>query len=314
MADPVRKVLPGGLEIKAIFLGQSDQDGVGKASFIHAGLPAQDSNGSVIDRQPLVRNDQAGIELHAVAQAGAVGAGAERIVKGKAAGFDLGNADPAVRAGEALGELQELSSDDIGLDQTVGESQGILHGVGHAALRAGADDQTVYDDLDIMLDVFVEGDVLGDIVQVTVDPDADIAGAAGAVDDLLVAALTAADDRGQDLDAGALRQSHHLVHHLVHRLFRDLPAAVGTMGDTDPGIEQTEIVVDLGHGAHGRPGVAVGRLLVDGDGGGESLDVLHIRLFHLAKELARVRGQRLHIAPLSFCVDRIKSKGGFTRS
>ena len=74
------------------------------------------------------------------------------------------------------------------------------------------------------------------------------------------------------------------------------------------------VVVDLRHGAHGRPGIAVGRLLVDGDGGGQALDVLHIRLFHLAQELSGVGGQGLHVAPLTFRIDGIKSEGRFARA
>ena len=305
---------PGRRHIKAVLLAERGQDGVGKASLVHTGLPAQDGDGPLADGKAVVRHQQTGIKLHAVAQSGAVGAGAERIIKGKTAGLDLGDADPAVGAGKALAELQEFSADDVRLHQSLGEGQGVFHGVRHAALGAGTDDQTVHHDLYIVLDIFVQGDVLGDIVHVSVDPKADIAGSSGPVNDLLMASLAAADDRGQDLDSRPLGQFHHAVHHLVYGLLCNLPAAVGAVRDTDPGVKQSEIVVDLCHRAHGGTGVAVGGFLIDGDRGRKSLDVFHIRLLHLAQELAGIGRERLHVAALSLCVDRVKGKRGLART
>ncbi len=54
-----------------------------------------------------------------------------------------------------------------------------------------------------------------------------------------------------------------------------------------------------------------GAFLVDGDGRGEPLDVVHIRFLHLAQELAGVGGERFHVAPLAFGKDGVESQGGF---
>src|SRR5690606_41723627 len=61
----------------------------------------------------------------------------------------------------------------------------------------------------------------------------------------------------------------------------------------DPGVQQAQVVVDLGHRPHGRTGVAAGRLLVDGDGRRQSLDEVDVGFVHLAQELPGVRRKRL---------------------
>ena len=313
-ADLFGEFPPGCRHVKVILLAEGDQDGVCKTPLVHTGLPADDGNRALIDGKAVVRYQKTGVKLHAVAQSRAVRAGTEGIVEGKTAGLDLGNTDPAVRAGKALAELQELPADNIRLHQSLGEGQGIFHGIRHAALGSGADDQTVHHDLDVVLDVFVEGDVLGDIVHIPVDAKAYVAGSPGAVDHLFVPALAAADDRRQNLDARALGQGHHAVHHLIYGLLCNLSAAVGAVGDADPGVEQTKIVIDLRHRAHGGTGVAVGRFLVDGDCGRQSLDILHVGFFHLSQELAGIGREGLHVAALSLRIDRIEGERGLARA
>ena len=57
-------------------------------------------------------------------------------------------------------------------------------------------------------------------------------------------------------------------------------STVGTVTEIHPGPEQAEIVIDLGDGAHGGAGILAGGLLVDGDGGGEAVDVV-LSLIHI---------------------------------
>ena len=47
---------------------------------------------------------------------------------------------------------------------------------------------------------------------------------------------------------------------------------------------------------------------------GEALDEVDVGLLHLAEELPRVRGQRLHVAPLPLGVDRVEGERGLRRS
>ncbi len=90
----------------------------------------------------------------------------------------------------------------------------------------------------------------------------------------------------------------------------DLFAALGAVGRADSGPEQAEVVVDLRHRAYGGPGVPAGGFLVDGDGGGEAVDVIHIGLFHLAQEHPGVGGEGLHIPPLALGIDGVEGQRG----
>ena len=80
------------------------------------------------------------------------------------------------------------------------------------------------------------------------------------------------------------------------------------MGNADTRPEQAQVVVNLRNGAHRGTGVPPGRLLVNGDCRAQSLNGVHVRLVHLAKELAGIAGQALHIAALSFRIDRIEGQ------
>ena len=92
------------------------------------------------------------------------------------------------------------------------------------------------------------------------------------------------------------------------RLAGHRPTADRAVRPADPGVEQAEVVVDLGDRPDRRPGVAGRRLLVDRDGRRQPLDEVDVRLVHLAEELAGVRGQRLDVAALALGVDRVEGQ------
>jgi hypothetical protein len=126
-------------------------------------------------------------------------------------------------------------------------------------------------------------------------------------------ALAAPHDGSKHLKARPLRQLEHLVDDLLGGLPGDGAAAVVTVGPADACKQQPQIVVDLGDCPYGRAWVARRRLLVDRDRGGKALDEVDVGLVHLTEELARIRRQRLDVAPLALGVDRIEGKRGLAR-
>ena len=86
--------------------------------------------------------------------------------------------------------------------------------------------------------------------------------------------------------------------------------AVRAVRDADPREQQAEVVVDLGDRADGRARVAAGALLVDRDRRRQAVDLVDVRLLHLAEELAGVRAQALDVAPLALGVDRVEREAG----
>jgi hypothetical protein len=202
-----------------------------------------------------------------------------------------------VRAGQVLGEdalagrrvvglVDELEQHDTG-----GEAQRRLDRVGHPLLGRGLDGEPVDHHLDGVLLLLLELGRLGQRVHDPVDPGAREALGLQLGEEVDIFALAAAYDRGEDLESGALGHREHPVDDLLRALPGDRLTADRTVRLADPGVEQAEVVVDLGDGADRRAGVARGRLLVDRDRRAEALDEVDVGLVHLAEELPRVRGK-----------------------
>ena len=109
---------------------------------------------------------------------------------------------------------------------------------------------------------------------------------------------------------GAFRVRQHGVHHLAHRLRGEVDVVIGAARGARPGVQEPQVVVHLGHGPDGRARIMRGRLLLDGNGRGQPLDGVHVRLFHHRQELAGIGGERLHIAPLALGIDGVEGQGG----
>ena len=127
-------------------------------------------------------------------------------------------------------------------------------------------------------------------------------------------AFAAADDGGEDGDAFAGSEGDDALDDLVGGLARDGAAAVGAVRLADGGVEEAEVVVDLGDGADGGAGAAAGGLLLDGDGGAEAVDGVDVGPLHLVEELAGVGGEGLDVAALALGVDGVEGERGFARA
>ena len=239
-----------------------------------------------------VGDDELRVDLLPGADAGALGAGAERRVEGERARLEGLEGQPVVEAGQVLGEgalavrvvLGEV--DEVEDDEAAGEPQRGLHRVGQPPLGALLDRQPVDDHLDGVLLLLLELRRLGQRVHDAVDPDAGEALGLQRAEQVDVLALAGADDRREHLEAGALLHRQHLVDDLLRGLPGDRLAAVRAVRLAGAGVEQPQVVVDLGDRADGRARVAVGRLLVDRDRRREALDEVDVGLVHLARGTA----------------------------
>ena len=149
---------------------------------------------------------------------------------------------------------------------------------------------------------------LVDVDDLAVDPGPDVALPGEVLEQRVVLALAAAHDRRQHLEAGALGQLQDAVDDLLRRLALQPGAVVRAVLDADAGVQQAQVVVDLGDRADRRAGVAAGRLLVDRDRRRQALDDVDVGLVHLPEELAGVRRQRLDVAALALGVDRVEGE------
>jgi len=94
-------------------------------------------------------------------------------------------------------------------------------------------------------------------------------------------ALAAADDGGVDGDAFSGGEGGDALDDLLGGLAGDGAMAVGAVGLAYAGVEEAEVVVDLGDGADSAAGAAAGGFLLDGDGGGEAVDGVDVWALHL---------------------------------
>lgn len=78
--------------------------------------------------------------------------------------------------------------------------------------------------------------------------------------------------------------------------------------------EDFHVVANLGHRADGAARGADGVALLDGDGGRDAFDAVHLRLVHAIKELPRVGREGFDVAPLPLGVKRVEGEGTFART
>ena len=117
------------------------------------------------------------------------------------------------------------------------------------------------------------------------------------------------EKRRDDVGRATRRQAEDMVHHIHHLVLLDQFARGRGVGLADAGIEELQVFVDLGAGAHGGAWVVRVHLLFYGDGGREARDALHVGLVETAHELPRVGAQALHIAALSFGIQSVERQG-----
>ncbi len=271
-----------------------------------------------------VGDDQLRVDLHPGAQARALRAGTPRRVERERPGLQLVEGQPVVRAGQVLGEHPLPLRVVLGQvhefqdHHAARQDQRGLHRVGQPPPGRLLHVQPVDDDLDVVLLVLLQRRQVARHRGLQPDHGAVHPGPRVALDlelaqQLGVLALAAADHRREHLEPGTLLQLQHPVDDLLRALPRDGPPALRAVRLAHPGVQQPQVVVDLGDRAHRRARVPAGRLLVDRHRGRQPVDEVHVGLVHLAQELPRVGRQRLHVATLALGEDRVEGEARLAR-
>ena len=310
-----RQVLPRGVHGKAQVFGQAGEQ-PGEVLRRPTHRPRRDR--AVGEAQFRIRHHEFRVDLLADAEAGALGARAVGRVERERAGLEVVDVERVrVGAGEPFGEAPLpvvrvlVTVDELEHDDAVGEAQRRLHRVGEPLLRRPLDGQAVHHHLDVVLLLLLQLRRVGERIHRAVDADTRVALCVELVEEVDELALARAHHRREHLETGALLHREHLIHDLLRRLLRDPLATDRAVRGAGAREQQAQVVVDLGDGPDRRTRVAVGRLLVDGHGRRQALDEVDVGLVHLAEELARVRGQRLHVAALPLGEDRVEREARF---
>ena len=307
--DVFRQVFKGGVfEVEVVMRGECLHLRVEVGG---TAIPASHRTGG--NGEVGVHDDAGGVDKAVHAEAVAFGTGAVRVVEGEKARFQLAQGIAANGAGVFGGEGVRRAAVVHGnqLDDAVGETERGFQRFGEALRDAVAVDEAVNDDADVVFAPPVDGGQGVEVVGFAVDTRAHEALLADVLQQFAVFALPALHQRRNQHPAAFRREGEDAVHHLAHGLRVQLDAVFRAARNADAGEEQAQVVVDFGDGADGGTRVMRGGFLLDGDGGREAFDVIHIGLVHDGEKLARVSGKRFDVAPLSFGVDSVKGERGF---
>ena len=254
-----------------------------------------------------------GIEIPSEAHAGALAASALLAVERKKPRIERLVADAAAETEKPLVEnlLAALGNQ---MDDAVAQTQPLIdQSFDLAAAGLGFAD----DDVDV---VFFEAlQAVGQlrraqVDELAVDARAPITEAARAGDHFLVKTFAAAHDGAQDHDFFAAIGAADPIEDLTARQRVNLPAALDAVLFADLGIEQAQVMINLGDSRHRRFFAALAEPLFDGDGRRDAGDIVDVRPRHHFEKLARVSRQTVDVAALSFGVDDIESKRRLSRT
>lgn len=304
-----RQIFPGRLQIELVVIGEGFQH----LEVIEAALvPTPDgATGQALAR---IVDQLGGIEVLLHPQAVAGGTGTGRVVEGEDARLQLRHGVTTLRAGEVGGEDQGsdalLPVHGSHQDYAAGEGQSRLEGFGEAQCQVIAHLEAVHHHLDGVLLVQLQRGRVGKVAHLPIDAGADITLGRQVLQQLGVLPLAIAHHGGKQHQLGAFGLGQHLIHHLADGLSGERDGVGRATGLTDPGKQQAQVVVDFGDGTDGRARVVGGGLLLDGDGRGKSLDMVHVRFLHQGEELAGIGRERLHITALAFGIEGIERQGG----
>src|SRR5262249_28668427 len=165
------------------------------------------------------------------------------------------------------------------------ERQRLLHGFGEAWSDLRVIFEAVDYDLDVMLDAPVEPEVVGQPDHLPVNAGTNESAAQHVLEQVLVLALLAAHHRRQNQEPRPLRKRHDSGDDLLARLRRDRPAALRAVPRADSGVKDAQVIVNLGDGADGRARVASRRFLLNTDRRRQPRQVIDVGLLQLPEKL-----------------------------
>ncbi len=152
---------------------------------------------------------------------------------------------------------------------------------------------------------------LGDLVQFTdlaVHPGADKSLGAQHIENLFMFPFATLDQRCQQHQFAALGQGQNMVYHLAHGLGIQWRIVVRTTWLASASKQQAQVIVYFGDGTDGRAWIVGRGLLLNGNGRGQTLNMINVRLFHDREKLACISREGLHITALTFGINRIESQ------
>ena len=256
-----------------------------------------------------MRDDALCIEALNTAQSVAGGAGAERAVEREQPWFEFGQRAAAGRTGKARRERV--------LDAGIGfKRDGAALAVPQRGFegRRRSHAQAIDQHVDRVTRMACEAGRRIQIDELAVQTHPGEALRAQGFEDIVALALAGRYQRRQDGQPRFLGQCERRVDHLRDRLCSQRQPVLGTVGQAGTRVQQAQVVVDLGHRAHGGARIVAGAFLLDRDRRRQALDEIDVGLLHQVQELAGVGREGFDVAPLAFGVERVEGERAFSRA
>ena len=230
---------------------------------------AQRRDRPVPHRERRIGDQEAGVEVVPNPQAVAGRAHPLRAVEAEQLRARRVEPDPARRAGEVRRQHQVGLALDRHDQRPLAQPEGLLHRLRQPPPRVLRRRrlQAVDDHLDVMLNLAVQPEVVGQRIDLAVDAGADVSGLGEIDEQVLVLPLLAARDRGEHAEGRAGGEVEDPGDDLLAGLGGDGAVAARAVALAHAGEEDAQVVVDLGDGPDGRTRVPTAGLLLDRDRG-----------------------------------------------
>ena len=169
------------IQIKTVFPAKGIQNSIGKTALICARLPAHHYNSPFRNAQRLIRDHKIRVKFHLITKAKTLRAGPKWVIKRKTSWLDLINTDSTIRTGKALAEIHIISIHGIHHSQSISQIQYCLKRICKSFLNSRLHDQTVYNNGNRMFNIFVQGNLLGKFIHISIDFRTHITAASGLI-------------------------------------------------------------------------------------------------------------------------------------
>ena len=160
--------------------------------------------------------------------------------------------------------------------------------------------------------VAVQGFDFVEVAEFPVDADLGVAAFAQLLEQVPVVAFAAANQRSQQVTFASLEVGQDQVDDLLVGVAHHGFAALRGVGCGGFGEQQAQEVEDFGDGSHRGTRVVARGFLLDGDDGTQARDAFHLGLLQDAHEVLGIGAERVHIPPLTLCIQGIEGQGGLS--
>ena len=188
--------------------------------------------------------------------------------------------------------------------------QGQFHGLRQSGSYTLLYHQPVYNEIQAVLAVLVQGRDLVHKIYLPVHTHALIALGFQLFQSVLLRALLQKDKRGNNQDLGALFQFQNLFQDFIYGAGLNGAPALRAVHGAKAGKKDAQEVIDFGHSRHCGAGIVACCSLLKGNSRRQALYLLNVGLVHPGQKLPCIGREGLDIAALSLGIHDVKGQRG----